>query len=158
AERGLRCASQIDETHYANFPATKLWPLVKTVETADFSAHRLDAEKLYALVETPADEAFVRENLPDGLILHISYDGMAMAMHKDASKSGAIAKLAKMWGISRDEVAACGDDLNDSDMLAFAGYGVAVANAKPEVKSAADFACGANDEDGVAQWLEENVL
>jgi len=35
---------------------------------------------------------------------------------------------------------------------------VAVANALDEVKAAADYVCDTNENDGVAKWLEENVL
>jgi hydroxymethylpyrimidine pyrophosphatase-like HAD family hydrolase len=42
---------------------------------------------------------------------------------------------------------------NDLPMLAWAGRGVAVANAHPEVLAAADEVTGSNDEDGVADYL-----
>jgi hydroxymethylpyrimidine pyrophosphatase-like HAD family hydrolase len=35
---------------------------------------------------------------------------------------------------------------------------VAVSNAIPEVKAVASHVCGDCDEDGVSQWLEENVV
>ena len=53
---------------------------------------------------------------------------------------------------------AFGDDYNDIEMLRDCGIGVAVANAIPEVKTAADYICDTNDNDGVAKWLEERVL
>jgi len=43
-------------------------------------------------------------------------------------------------------------------MLQYAGRGVAVANAKEEVKQIADDICPSNEEDGVAQYLQEHVL
>jgi hydroxymethylpyrimidine pyrophosphatase-like HAD family hydrolase len=43
-------------------------------------------------------------------------------------------------------------------MVAKSGIGVAVGNAIPEVKAAADYICASNDDDGVAKWLEENAL
>ena len=53
---------------------------------------------------------------------------------------------------------AFGDDLNDNEMLKICGTGVAVANAVPEVKEAADELTLSNDEDGVAQWLNKRFL
>ena len=44
--------------------------------------------------------------------------------------------------------------MNDIDLLAYAGIGVAMGNALDEVKDVADQICGANTEDGVARWLE----
>lgn len=39
-------------------------------------------------------------------------------------------------------------------MLRLCGLGVAMGNAVPAVKAAADLVIGTNDEDGIAQWLE----
>ncbi len=49
---------------------------------------------------------------------------------------------------------AFGDMPNDLPMLRWAGYGVAVANAHPQVLAAADEITAANDEAGVARVLE----
>ena len=50
------------------------------------------------------------------------------------------------------------DGPNDLEMLRYAGLGVAVANAHPAVKAAAEFVTEANDQDGVAAALEKFVL
>ena len=39
-------------------------------------------------------------------------------------------------------------------MIAFAGLGVAMANAQPEVKEVADYITTSNDEDGVALVID----
>jgi len=51
-----------------------------------------------------------------------------------------------------------GDNLNDLPMFAACDVKVAVENANPDVKAAADYICGANNNDGVVKWLEENAL
>ena len=53
---------------------------------------------------------------------------------------------------------AFGDMPNDLDMLAWAGHGVAVANAHPDVLAVADEITASNDDDGVAQVLERLLL
>ncbi len=50
---------------------------------------------------------------------------------------------------------AIGDSGNDYMMLKAAGIGVAMGNAEPEVKSAADFITRSNQEDGVAYAIEQ---
>ena len=60
-------------------------------------------------------------------------------------------------GVPMAEAAAFGDDLADVGMLQACGFGIAVANALPEVKAAADFVTASNDEDGVAKWLAEHA-
>ena len=62
---------------------------------------------------------------------------------------------ARFHGISTDHVVAIGDDLNDLQMLTGASLGVAMGNARPEVKSAADVTIGSNADDGLAVFLEQ---
>jgi len=76
----------------------------------------------------------------------------------EADKSKGVYELSKLFGIPMSEIAAFGDDFNDIEMLKECGIGVAVANACAEAKTAADYVCGSNDEDGVARWLEKNVI
>ena len=57
-------------------------------------------------------------------------------------------------GFSREESVAFGDGENDVELLEWAGYGVAVANAHPRVLAIADFVCPSVDEEGVAQVIE----
>ena len=77
---------------------------------------------------------------------------------KDSGKIAAIKTLSEKCGISLADFAAFGDDLNDIGMLQICGTGVAVSNAVKEAADAADFITSSNDEDGVALWLEENIL
>lgn len=46
----------------------------------------------------------------------------------------------------------------DRTLLRAAGTGIAVANALDEAKTAADEICDENDADGVAKWIEQNIL
>ena len=77
---------------------------------------------------------------------------------KTAGKVQAIRELAKILNISLNEIAAFGDDKNDIEMLKMCGTGVAVNNAIREVKDIADNVALSNDENGVAEWIAENVL
>ena len=88
----------------------------------------------------------------------MSRDGLAMIMSENATKSRSLKLIAEHFGVRNDEVIAFGDDLNDIDMLSAAGVGVAMENAVPEVKRIADDICGSNEEDGLARWIEENLL
>ena len=160
-KRGLKTSSEaVNGNHYSNFDVCAEWPSLTGTyfEITDFTQHNIDAAKLYAVVNTSEDVTYIKENLPPQLYLTVSRDGLAQVMHKDATKSKAIAQLAKFWDINSSQIAAFGDDLNDLDMLTYAGYGVAMANAVDEVKEACNFECACNDKDGLAKWLEGNVL
>jgi hydroxymethylpyrimidine pyrophosphatase-like HAD family hydrolase len=70
------------------------------------------------------------------------------------TKAFALGRLCRRLGIDAVEVVAVGDMPNDLAMLDWAGTGVAVANATPEVLAAADEVTAANTDDGVALLLE----
>lgn len=72
----------------------------------------------------------------------------------EAQKGIALERLAAHLGAAREETMAFGDDLNDVSMLRAAAIGVAMGNAGPEAKAAADFVTASCDENGVAQALE----
>lgn len=64
-------------------------------------------------------------------------------------------ELADILGIARDDTAAIGDNLNDAAQIKAAGVGVAVANAKPEIKALADVVLTTtNNEAAVADFIQ----
>ena len=65
--------------------------------------------------------------------------------------------VAKAHGITASQIVAIGDDVNDLTMIASAGLGVAMGNAKPQVAAVAKRVIGRNDQDGLAECLEELV-
>lgn len=74
------------------------------------------------------------------------------------SKAAALRYLCRHLDIPACQVCAIGDNGNDEDMLRFAGLGVAVENALPSVRNAADVIAGCNDQEGVAHFLEKTFL
>ena len=70
-------------------------------------------------------------------------------------KASALGALCQDWNVAPADVIAFGDAPNDVSMLAWAGTGYAVANAHPVVLAATPHHIASNDEDGVAQLLEE---
>jgi len=155
---GLQMVSEGNGMHYANFAVASVWQEILNYRVVDFASHTMDAEKLYAILRSPKDAAFINERLPDSLYMTTSRDHLAMIMHKEATKSKAIAALARYFDIAPPAIVAFGDDFNDVDMLLYAGVGVAMGNALDEAKAAADAVCQDNDEDGVAKWIVEHVL
>jgi len=126
----------------------------------DMSTHAIDSEKIYMTDLTTEDETFIINQLPDELYFLMAREGngFGMIMHKNATKAKAVAALANIWGIEKSEIVAFGDDLNDIPMFDFVGVSVAMGNALDNVKNIASLVCDTNDNDGVAKWLEENIL
>lgn len=75
-----------------------------------------------------------------------------------ANKGTALTRLARHLNIPLERVMAIGDSPNDLSMLQVAGCAVAMGNARPEVKEAAQVIAPSNDEDGVAWVLRELLL
>ena len=74
------------------------------------------------------------------------------------SKGDALARVAAQLGIVREEVMAVGDSGNDRAMVEWAGLGVAMGNASPEVKTVADVVAPSLAEDGAAWAIERYAL
>lgn len=79
-------------------------------------------------------------------------------VHPSINKGRSLDFLASRLGITRNEVMAIGDSNNDLDMIEYAGLGVAMGNALPHVKAAANAVTLANDEDGVADAIYKYIL
>jgi len=74
------------------------------------------------------------------------------------NKGVALSALAEHLGIVQEEVMAIGDSFNDLEMIKYAGLGVAMGNARSEIKEQADIVTVTNEEDGVAEAIERYVL
>jgi Cof subfamily protein (haloacid dehalogenase superfamily) len=72
----------------------------------------------------------------------------------EVSKGSGLGFAAERLGFTAAETVAFGDGENDVELLDWAGYAVAVANADAEVLARADFVCPAVGEEGVAQTIE----
>jgi len=70
-----------------------------------------------------------------------------------ATKARALQILGERLGFGARDVLAFGDSYNDADMLAWAGTGVAMRGAPPEVVAAADYVCDPVEQDGFARYL-----
>lgn len=73
-------------------------------------------------------------------------------------KGVGVKMLAQHLGIARENVMALGDQGNDYAMVEYAGVGVAMGNAIPELKAIAQYVTKTNVEDGVAHAIERFVL
>lgn len=70
------------------------------------------------------------------------------------SKAKALAVLSEKLNIKPEEIIAVGDNINDIEMIEYAGLGVAMGNAPDEVKSKANYVTDTNNNDGLAKFLE----
>jgi Cof subfamily protein (haloacid dehalogenase superfamily) len=74
--------------------------------------------------------------------------------HPDVSKGSGLAFVAQRLGFTAAETVAGGDGENDRELLDWAGFGVAVANAHEDILERADLVIPSVHEEGVALLLE----
>jgi hydroxymethylpyrimidine pyrophosphatase-like HAD family hydrolase len=109
------------------------------------------------LVSPDPDSAGLRalaRQLPSGLQAQISKPTYLEVTRRGVDKASALMSHCRQAGVHACEVLAIGDGPNDQTLFSCAGISVAMANAPPEVRDAADFFTLSNDEDGVAYALE----
>jgi len=87
-----------------------------------------------------------------------SHNNNFEVMCRDTSKGRGVEILSEFYGFSPEEIICIGDNENDLSMIKFAGLGVAMGNSNDEIKKAADYVTSTNDEDGVAEVLENYII
>ena len=154
----MRVAVEISDMLYANFDASIVWPGVEYIMTDFCDLPKLPADKIIFITADKVEINKIEELFNENMYWEISENEVLMVMNKNARKRNAIKGIAEHFGFTLSDITAFGDDYNDVEMLRDCGIGVAVANAIDEAKASADYVCDTNDNDGVAKWLEENVL
>jgi Cof subfamily protein (haloacid dehalogenase superfamily) len=106
--------------------------------------------------------ASVRAAFPD-LPLHFKYETWGEFQEcaitsREATKERALQQLCADFQVPAERVLAMGDSRNDVPMLQWAGIGLAMANALPEVREAVGRTAASCEQDGVARAIETYVL
>ncbi|MDT5335451.1 MAG: hypothetical protein QOD90_956 [Mycobacterium sp.] len=90
----------------------------------------------------------------EGDLTYSTNNGLIEVTPLGVSKATGVDEVARPLGITAEDVVAFGDMPNDIPMLLWAGLGVAMGNAHPEAKAAADEVTTPNTDDGLARVLE----
>lgn len=100
-------------------------------------------------------------SLPEGCCVEQAgtHATWCVEVHPERSgKGNGLQTVAERLGVSRREILAVGDHINDIKMLRYAGVRVAMGSGLPELQAVADYVTGTLAEDGVAQAIERFVL
>lgn len=101
----------------------------------------------------PEEECFLDPIREDAILTRWHFGGMDV-IGKGGGKVVGIRKYLEMNDILPEEIIAFGDAENDIEMIAFAGIGVAMGNAKDCVKECADYVTADVDDDGILKALQ----
>jgi Cof subfamily protein (haloacid dehalogenase superfamily) len=117
-------------------------------------------ENINFIFKDDAGKRYFRERLTrtDLYALTQSFDFNFEIGGKGVNKAAALELICEREGVAPKHTMTFGDNLNDVSMIEFAGVGVAVANAVPEAKAAADYVTSMSEEGGVADAIERFVF
>ena len=79
-------------------------------------------------------------------------------MPLNVDKAASLDRMLENIGLTKEDAICCGDGFNDLSMIKYAGVGVAMGNAQPAVKEAADYITATNDEDGLVPVIDQFIL
>ncbi|MBW3088186.1 HAD family hydrolase [Bifidobacterium sp. 82T24] len=152
---GIRIGIVMNDVRYTNFDVRAMWK-TQSFQYTDFTDVPEGVADKIIILPKPEQWSRLREIIPPDFEVSISEGVMWMLMNPLANKDHALNLLCEKLNIPLQATASFGDDLIDISMLERSGRGVAVANANPHVLDIADEICPANNEDGVAQWIEHH--
>jgi Cof subfamily protein (haloacid dehalogenase superfamily) len=148
---------------------TELWMKVSKASVqrlANLGTHEHEHTIRVSIVATPEQSAKLTAELRLLFGSRIVFHSLALmalgvevleVFDPGVNKWQGILHVAKAHGINPAEIIAIGDDVNDIPMISQAGLGVAMGNARDEVKAIAKKVIGRNDENGLAIFLEELI-
>ena len=132
---------------FYNFLGVKEFPEVSFEEATSHEIYQLTP---FFSAEDEKEIAFQMPDCEFGRWYHTFVDITA----KGNTKQNGIDQFIKHFGFKLEETMAFGDGGNDIGMLRHAGIGVAMGNAKDDVKASADYVTASVDEDGIAKALK----
>ena len=129
------------------------------IKVVDDFVHFVDFDINKCILTAPVDKApllekQLQEKYGDIVSVYRSEPFFIEIMPKNVDKATSLDRMLETVGMTRENAICCGDGFNDISMIQYAGTGVAMGNAQPAVKEAADYITGTNDEFGVVPVID----
>ena len=137
--------NKIPARQVENLPAEIQWPINKLLLVGD-------------PVDMPHVEELMQQEFAGKLSICRSQPFFIETMPLGVGKDTSLEMLLRAKGLAAANLMACGDGWNDLPMIRYAGMGVAMGNAVPEVKQAAKYVTADNEHDGVGLAVEKFIL
>lgn len=144
-----------ENRRYINFDSSEAGDVLKTLSSFSPPVEAYHGGALYQV------SGFLREEDAEELLSPLTSckytmwnDGAIDIIPADGGKTTGIRRLLEYYHLSADSIMSFGDGDNDADMLEFAQIGVAMGNASPKAKEAADYTTTDIDDGGIANALK----
>jgi len=115
----------------------------------------------YKIIVSSKDKVIyenIESLLTDDLYYTIANNDLIQIMDKKATKWNGVKHMLEYFDISPKDTVYFGDDNDDIEPILNCGIGVAVSNSIPSVLDIANIVVESNDSDGVAKYIEKNIL
>lgn len=133
------------------------------IRPVDNFVHFVNFDVNKCLMTAPPEEAEIyvaklQEMYRDELSVYRSEPFFIEIMPKNIDKARSLDRMMTTVGLTKENCICCGDGFNDMTMIRYAGVGVAMENAQPALKEAADFITDSNDNDGIVKVIDTFIL
>lgn len=144
-----------EKSIYINFVNDSVRRAQSEVSTGVPRVADYDYQPIYQAITfcSRGEEQLLKGLFPDSCKIVRWSDYGVDIISAQSGKAAGIRHILKELNIMPEEAAAFGDAENDIEMLKFAGLGIAMGNAREEVKAAADYVTADVDDDGVEAAL-----
>ena len=152
----LRITLETGDCAYSNLPIEDY----ETILSDDLVGLSAAEGALKILVHLDNEETLtlVKNELTDDLYYTVAHGYLMQIMNTSATKWNGIKAMLDICNCSPNETIYFGDDQDDVEPIKMCEVGVAVANGINDVRIVADYITEANDADGVAKFIEYQIL
>lgn len=152
----MRITLETGDCAYSNYPIEDY----ETVLTDNLVgiANKEGALKILVHLDSEETLPLVQKELTEDLYYTIAHSYLLQIMNTSATKWNGIKAMLDVCNCSPNETAYFGDDHDDVEPIKMCGLGVAVSNGIAEAKAVSDYVTESNDSDGVAKFIEHQIL
>jgi len=154
----VRCVSTESAYYLSGDYSNDHWSIGKKATVIIDFSNNIEQDAFYIDGDISISPMLLTEGCSDIRAVVYSDVNLVTVVHREATKLNALTAMVNFLNIDKSNIAVFGDDYSDIEILSNYDCSIAVANAIDDCKAAAKYLCGDCDEDGVAKWLEENVL
>ena len=154
----VRCVSTERALYLSSEYSSNHWSVGKKATVITDFSNCIDSAALFLAGKFGKLSQSLIDSYHDIRVVKYSDVDSMTVVHREATKLDALFAVGRALDIAINDIAVFGDDYSDIEMLSYYKHSIAVANAIDECKSAANYVSCDCDEDGVAKWIEVNVL
>lgn len=154
----VRCVATEKALYLSSEHSINHWSVGKKATVITDFSNCVDTDAFFLAGKFGKSSLSLIDSYHDIRVVKYSDVSSMTVVHREASKLNALFAVGRALDIAINDIAVFGDDYSDIEVLSYYKHSIAVANAIDECKAAANYISCDCDEDGVAKWIEANLL